>query len=322
MSLLEIRNLTVQFGPFPVVDGLNLTLHAGELVGIVGESGSGKSMSALAIMGLLDGAAQVSAESILFDGQDLMAFSQKQRRGFIGKEIAMIFQDPFSSLNPAYTVGAQLMEVLKLHTSLRGAALRTRALELFEQVELPGAASRLLAYPHQLSGGMCQRVMIAIAIACHPKLLIADEPTTALDVTVQAQIMDLLVSLQKSQGMSMILISHDLSLVAEVVERVVVMYAGQVVETNQTALLFNTPRHPYTQALLASMPEHRNPTLRLASLPGAISGQYDRPEGCLLSPRCAYALDRCKIERPVLRFFHDAEVRCFTPLDDGGNPTA
>ncbi|QLG89276.1 ATP-binding cassette domain-containing protein [Chitinibacter bivalviorum] len=324
MSLLDIRNLNVSFGssanPFQAVSSLDLTVNRGEIVGIVGESGSGKSVTMLAMMGLIDAPGRVTADALQFDGQDLLNMKAAQKRQIIGKDIAMIFQDALTSLNPAYTVGFQLMETLKLHTPLRGAALKQRALELLEQVEIPDARSRLNAYPHQLSGGMSQRVMIAMAIACEPKLLIADEPTTALDVTVQAQIMELLVNLQKQNDMALILITHDLAVVAEVAQRMVVMYAGEVVESSNTDTLFAQPCHPYTQALLSSIPEHSKGAKRLSTLAGVVPGQYDRPHGCLLSPRCPYVTETCRNTKPALLPLAGTSVRCFTPLDSNGIP--
>jgi dipeptide transport system ATP-binding protein len=314
MSLLKVRNLRVEFGPIGqatiAVDGLDLDVEPGERVGIVGESGSGKSVTMLALMGLIDAPGRVSADELLFNGHDLLNISASERRKIIGKDIAMIFQDALSSLNPSYTVGFQLKESLRLHLGLRGAALEKRALELLELVEIPDAPSRLSAYPHQLSGGMNQRVMIAMALACNPKLLIADEPTTALDVTVQAQIMDLLLRLQREQHMGLILITHDLAVVAEMTERVCVMYAGAVMEEAPVSRLFDQPRHPYTESLLAAIPEHNKGANRLAALPGVVPGRYDRPTGCLLSPRCSYADERCLNERPALA----ESVRCFKPV--------
>ncbi|WP_373973978.1 ATP-binding cassette domain-containing protein [Chitinibacter sp. SCUT-21] len=325
MSLLNIRNLNVSFGnsaqPFHAVSSLDLTVNRGEVVGIVGESGSGKSVTMLAMMGLIDAPGRVTADQLQFNDQDLLTMKSSQKRQIIGRDISMIFQDALTSLNPAYTVGFQLMETLRLHTPLRGAALKRRALELLEQVEIPDAKSRLDAYPHQLSGGMSQRVMIAMAIACEPKLLIADEPTTALDVTVQAQIMELLVNLQKQNDMALILITHDLAVVAEVAQRVVVMYAGEVVESSNTDELFARPHHPYTQALLSSIPEHSKGARRLSTLAGVVPGQYDRPHGCLLSPRCPYATDTCRSSKPALLPIGSTSVRCFTPLDANGIPT-
>ena len=318
MSLLNIRNLCVRFGtkekPFLAVDGVDLTVDEGELLGIVGESGSGKSVSMMAMMGLLDGQGNVTADQMLFDGQELSALTAKQKRKIIGKDIAMIFQDPMTALNPSYTVGFQIEEVLQVHIGLDRKARRQRAIELMREVEIPDPERRLSAYPHQLSGGMSQRVAIAMAIACEPRLLIADEPTTALDVTIQAQIMDLLLRLQKERGMALLMITHDLAVVSEVAQRVVVMYAGQVAEMGAVRDVFFEPAHPYTRALIASIPESCRGSRRLSTLPGMVPGQYDRPSGCLLSPRCPIAQERCVRERPELISYADRAVRCHTPL--------
>ncbi len=326
MALLEIEGLTVEFGteaaPFTAVDGVDLTLDAGEVLGCVGESGSGKSVTALAVMGLIDFPGRVRAKRMTFDGRDLLALPERARRAIVGKDIAMIFQDPLASLNPCYTVAFQLMETLRIHEGGDAKARRARALALLQQVEIPDAAARLDVYPHQLSGGMAQRVMIAMAIACNPRLLIADEPTTALDVTVQAQILDLLVTLQKERGMALLLITHDLAVVAETAQRVAVMYAGQQVETGALPQIFAAPRHPYTQALLAALPEHNLGRLRLQAIPGVVPGQHDRPAGCLLAPRCRYALPRCTATQPALAGADFERVRCHFPLDASGRPTA
>ncbi|AXA65989.1 ABC transporter ATP-binding protein [Pseudomonas oryzihabitans] len=314
MSLLEIQNLSVRFGGTdapPVVEGLDLTVDQGEIVAIVGESGSGKSVTMMAVMGLVDHPGRITADRLAFDGQDLLSLKGRRRRHLIGKELSMVFQDPMTALNPSYTVGFQLEEVIRQHLGLKGRAARQRALELLEKVEIPAAASRLGAYPHQLSGGMSQRVAIAMAIAAEPRLLIADEPTTALDVTIQAQIMELLVNLQRDEGMGLILITHDLAVVAETAQRVVVMYAGQAVEKGVVPPLFDAPAHPYTEALLAAIPEHSQ-TDRLHTLPGIVPGRYDRPAGCLLSPRCPYVQPRCQ-ERPALEPYDRGAVRCFFP---------
>ncbi len=312
--LLDIRNLRVSFGGFTAVDGVDLTVAPGELLGIVGESGSGKSVSMMALMGLIDAPGIVSADALHFDGHNLLTMNAAARRSIIGKDIAMVFQDALNSLNPSHTVGDQVREVLRLHLHLRGAALEARVLELFEVVEIPAAKTRLKAYPHELSGGMNQRVMIAMAMACEPRLLIADEPTTALDVSIQAQVMDLLARLQRDRAMSLVLITHDLAVVAEMADRVkncvAVMYAGQVVETAASDTLFNHPRHPYTHALLAALPDHSAGRKRLSALPGIVPGRYDRPAGCLLAPRCAFVQDRCRAERPDLV----DGVRCFFPV--------
>lgn len=317
--LLTIRNLSVTFGGAPAVDGMSLTVAPGEVVGVVGESGSGKSVTMMALMGLIDAPGVVTADEITFDGKDLLNATAKARRKIIGKDIAMVFQDALTSLNPSYTVGYQIKEVLRLHEGLRGAALDRRVLELLDQVGIPDAKSRIAAFPHQLSGGMNQRVMIAMAVACNPKLLIADEPTTALDVTIQAQIMDLLVKLQKERGMALVLISHDLAVVSQVAQRVAVMYAGEVIETNRVPDIFARPHHPYTEALLAAIPEHNRGAKRLAALPGMVPGRDDRPRGCLFAPRCKYVVDDCLKGRPALDQTEPdnavARARCIKPLN-------
>ncbi|WP_147464751.1 ABC transporter ATP-binding protein, partial [Pseudomonas cannabina] len=287
----------------------------GEVLAIVGESGSGKSVTMMALMGLIDSPGIINADALNFDGNDLLKLNSRQRRRIIGKDLAMVFQDPMTALNPSYTVGFQIEEVLRQHLNMSGKAAHQRALELLEKVEIPGAAARLNAYPHQLSGGMSQRVAIAMAIAGEPKLLIADEPTTALDVTIQAQIMDLLLSLQKEQDMALVLITHDLAVVAETAQRVCVMYAGQAVEVGQVPGLFDVPAHPYSEALLAAIPEHSMGAERLATLPGMVPGRYDRPQGCLLSPRCPYVRDNCRTQRPDLAPKAHSLARCFYPLN-------
>lgn len=320
MSLLEIQNLSVEFqtahGPFRAVDGVSLTVDSGEIVAIVGESGSGKSVSMLAIMGLLPWTAKVTADVLRFDGRDLLTMPKSDLRQVIGKDIAMIFQEPATSLNPCFTVGFQIQEVLRRHTDLTRAQRRDRAVELLDLVGIPSPATRLNAFPHQMSGGMNQRVMIAMMIACGPRLLIADEPTTALDVTIQAQILELLVDLQQKQDMALVLITHDMAVVAETAQRVVVQYAGQQVESQPVIDLFETPRHPYTQALLAALPE-RAEGRHLQSIPGVVPGQLDRPDGCLFNPRCGYATNDCRSAKPDYR----SGALCHYALDDGGRPT-
>jgi dipeptide transport system ATP-binding protein len=325
MALLNVDKLSVHFGDegalFKAVDRISYSIEQGQVVGIVGESGSGKSVSSLAIMGLIDYPGKVMADKLEFNGRDLTKISEKERRQLVGAEIAMIFQDPMTSLNPCYTVGFQIMEALKVHQGGNRKIRRQRAVDLLTLVGIPDPASRLDVYPHQLSGGMSQRVMIAMAIACRPKLLIADEPTTALDVTIQAQIIELLLELQQRENMALLLITHDLALVAEAAHQIIVMYAGQVVETGKASEIFRTPRHPYTQALLRALPEFAQNKARLASLPGVVPGKYDRPEGCLLNPRCPYANDRCRREEPELLGPAGHKVKCHTPLDDAGRPT-
>ena len=260
MPLLEIKNLTVAFdtsvGLFHAVRGIDMSVDAREVLAIVGESGSGKSVAMLAVMGLLPPSATVSADRLTFEGRDLLALSPHDRRRIIGKDIAMIFQEPMASLNPCFTVGFQIEEVLRFHLGMDRQARRARAIELFEQVGIPEPAERLKSYPHQMSGGQCQRVMIAMAIACNPKLLIADEPTTALDVTIQKQILDLLVGLQVKHGMGLIMITHNIGVVAETADRVVVQYKGRKMEEAGVLELFTAPKSPYTRALLAALPEN------------------------------------------------------------------
>ncbi len=305
MALLEIENLTVDFpsrnSVMHAVDGVSLTLEAGDVLGIVGESGSGKSVTMMALMGLVSYPGRVKADKLRFDGHDLLALSPGERNKLTGKDVAMIFQDPTTSLNPCFTVGFQLAETLRLHLGMDAKAAKRRSIELLEQVGIPAPESRLKAYPHQMSGGMNQRVMIAMAIACNPKLLIADEPTTALDVTIQAQILDLLRGLQKERGMALVLITHNMGVVSEMAQRVTVMYAGQIMEEQTAQALFGQPQHPYTEALMAALPERSDGLSRLATIPGMVPGLYDRPTGCLFAPRCAYANDHCRSQRPPLR---------------------
>ena len=320
MPLLEIENLSVEFptaaGVMRAVDGVSLRLEEGEVLGVVGESGSGKSVTMLALMGLVAYPGRVRADRLAFAGRDLLTMSDGERRKLAGKDVAMIFQEPTTSLNPCFTIGFQLVETLRLHEGMDRAAARRRAVELLAQVGIPEPERRLGAYPHQLSGGMNQRVMIAMAIACNPRLLIADEPTTALDVTIQAQILDLLLSLQRERGMSLVLITHNMGVVAETAQRVVVMYAGQIMEEQNAAALFADPQHPYTAALLAALPERSEGDRPLATIPGVVPGLYDRPQGCLFSPRCAYATAHSRRVRPDLRAWRGGQIRCHYPLGD------
>jgi len=319
MTLLQIENLSVEFpapdGVVRAVDGVSLTLETGNVLGIVGESGSGKSIAMLAMMGLVPYPGRVRADKVQFEGRDLLRLTDAERRALTGKDMAMIFQEPMTSLNPSFTVGFQITETLAVHERMDRKAARRRSIELLEQVGIPAAESRLNAYPHQLSGGMNQRVMIAMAIACNPKLLIADEPTTALDVTIQAQILDLLLSLQRDRGMALILITHNMGVVADTTERVAVMYAGQIMEEQGTENLFASPQHPYTAALLAARPQ-ASAGVRLATIPGVVPGLYDRPHGCLFSPRCRYASPLTEQVRPDLRPWMDGQIRCHYPLGD------
>jgi dipeptide transport system ATP-binding protein len=320
MALLEISNLTVEFqtasGVFRAVDGVSLTCDKGEILAIVGESGSGKSVAMLAVMGLLPWTAKITAERMAFDGKDLAKMSARERRKIIGKDMAMIFQEPMSSLNPCFTVGYQLGETLRLHMGLNRAERRARSIELLQLVGIPAPEDRLSNFPHQMSGGMSQRVMIAMALACNPKLLIADEPTTALDVTIQAQILELLVRLQREKGMALVLITHDMGVVAETAERVQVQYAGQKVEEQPVKALFADPHHPYTAGLLASLPERAVEGARLPSIPGVVPGQFDRPPGCLFAPRCSFADAAC-LTKPPRQGPALGNALCFYPLISG-----
>ena len=320
MALLEIENLSVEFpshnGTMHAVDGVSLSVDSGDVLGIVGESGSGKSVTMMALMGLVAYPGIVRADKLHFDGHDLLKLSPRERRRLTGKDLSMIFQDPTTSLNPCFTVGFQLAETLKLHLGLDSKTARKRSIELLEQVGIPAAESRLGVYPHQLSGGMSQRVMIAMAIACNPKLLIADEPTTALDVTIQAQILDLLQSLQKDRGMALVLITHNMGVVSEMARNVAVMYAGQVMEQRDAQALFNAPQHPYTEALMAAMPERSDGSARLATIPGMVPGLYDRPSGCLFAPRCGFADGATCSQRPTLKPWMEGSVRCHFPIAD------
>ena len=317
MALLEIEDLSVDFpshsGVMHAVENVNLSLDAGDVLGIVGESGSGKSVSMMALMGLVAFPGQVRAKTLRFDGHNLLGLSDAQRRHVIGKDVAMIFQDPTTSLNPCFTVGFQLAETLKLHMGMDKKTVKKRSIELLEQVGIPSPETRLSAFPHQLSGGMSQRVMIAMAIACKPKLLIADEPTTALDVTIQAQILDLLKSLQQEHGMALVLITHNMGVVCEMAHRVAVMYAGQIVEERLAQDLFLSPGHPYTEALLNAMPERSDGQSRLSTIAGMVPGMLDRPSGCLFGPRCSYAQEMKCQQRPRLNENMQG-VRCHFPL--------
>jgi dipeptide transport system ATP-binding protein len=317
MPLLEVRNLTVRFptrhGAFTAVDGVDVTVDRDESLAIVGESGSGKSVAMLAVMGLLPPQARVSADLMRFDGHDLLAMSAKARRGIAGRDMAMIFQEPMSSLNPCFTAGFQIGEALQTHLKLARAERLKRTVALMREVGIPDPERRVHAFPHQLSGGMSQRVMIAMALACSPKLLIADEPTTALDVTMQAQILDLLLKLKQQNGMALVLITHDMGVVAETADRVIVQYAGQQVETNTTRALFKDPHHPYTAALLAALPE-RATERRLPAIRGVVPGQFDRPGGCLFAPRCNFAFAACRTAPPPPASAAMGFARCLAPL--------
>ncbi|MEP7053381.1 MAG: ABC transporter ATP-binding protein [Pseudomonadota bacterium] len=313
-ALLSIRDLRVNFetdaGSVPAVRGVDLDIGAGETVALVGESGCGKSVTAMSVMRLISG--QVSAASLQFRGQDLSRLPEAEMRRVRGGQIGMIFQEPMSSLNPVFKVGEQIAEVLILHQRLSVPAARAQALELLNLVGIPSPERRVQQYPHELSGGMKQRVMIAMAIACRPQLLIADEPTTALDVTIQAQIMDLLRSLKRELGMAVLLITHDLGVVAHFAERVAVMYAGKIVEQGTTRDIFKRAAHPYTQALLGALPDPLHPTKRLEAIPGRVPSPRMLPAGCAFCARCKFAFEPCPEKQPDL-FQVGAEHRaaCF-----------
>jgi dipeptide transport system ATP-binding protein len=323
-ALLEVTDLSVAFetarGRFNAVESVDLTVAPGEVLCVVGESGSGKSVSVLAVMGLLPRTGRVSAERIAFKATELRTLSARARRRLVGRDVAMVFQEPTSSLNPCYPIGWQIGEALRAHHAVPRAQVPGRVRDLLGQVGIPAPEQRMRSFPHQLSGGLNQRAMIAMAIACNPALLIADEPTTALDVTVQKGVLDLLVGLQREHGMGLVLITHDMGVVAQTAQRVQVMYAGQVMEEQPAARLFTHPRHPYTAALLDALPERAEGKPRLPTIPGVVPGIDDRPGGCLFAPRCRWRTMRCSFERPALRPFMGAKVRCHYPLDDAGNP--
>ncbi len=298
--LLSVRGLSVAFGRARVVDDVSFDVAPGEVLGIVGESGSGKSLTALALMRLVPPPGVVAAQSIAFEGRELPSLSEGEMQSVRGAAMAMVFQEPMTSLNPVFTCGKQVMEALVWHRGLGATAARAEALRLFQLVEIPSATQRLDDFPHQLSGGMRQRVMIAMALACRPKLLIADEPTTALDATIQAQILDLLRSLQRELGMAVILITHDLGVVAEFARRVLVMYAARVVEDAPAAALFARPFHPYAEGLLASIPRLDGPLVRLDAIPGTVPAPDMILPGCRFAPRCRYAHAACIEAVPAL----------------------
>lgn len=323
--LLEVKNLKVEFdtlrGHLTAVDNLSFGLNAGETLGIVGESGCGKSLTSLSIMGLLPPTAKITASHIKFQGRNLLEMKESERCKLRGAKVAMIFQDPMTSLNPCFRVGEQIMEVLKIHQGGSKRSLRDQVINLFGEVGIPDAEMRFLSYPHQLSGGMCQRIMIAMSVACRPELLIADEPTTALDVTIQAQILALLKKLQRDYKMGLILITHDVGVVSEMSDRILVMYAGQAVEEGETQKVIEKPNHPYTFGLLQALPAaqiHEQPRTRLKSISGMVPDLLKRPSGCQMNPRCFNVQDRCRLELPemtqVATHQGARSYRCFFPV--------
>jgi peptide/nickel transport system ATP-binding protein/oligopeptide transport system ATP-binding protein len=303
--LLDVQGLTTAFmtgrGEITAIEDVSFSLKEGEILGIVGESGSGKSVTALTIMGLLpQPPARIAAGKVLFQGQELTKLSSREMQRIRGPGIAMIFQEPMTSLNPVFSIGDQIMETIRAHESLPAAALRKRAIDMLDKVGIPSAARRLDDYPHQMSGGQRQRVMIAIALACNPKLLIADEPTTALDVTIQAQILDLLMDLRDEFRMAIMIITHNMGVIAETADRVLVMYAGRVIEEAPVARIFDHPVHPYTRGLLECVPSITEDRARLIAIPGTLPDPARRPPGCRYSVRCRYAQPSCSEALPPL----------------------
>lgn len=306
--LLQLDELHTQFAgdgaTVRSVDGVSFTLHAGETLGLVGESGSGKTVTALSIMGLIENPGRIAHGSIRYLGEELTSKPQRELDGLRGAKLSMVFQDSLSSLNPTMQVGRQIDRVLRDHTDLPRRARRRRVVELLHQMNIPEPAKRAEAYPHEMSGGMRQRVLIAMAIACQPEILILDEPTTALDVTIEAQIFELIDRLSRDHAMGTILITHDLSVVAHACDRVMIMYAGRVVEDAPAEQLYALPRHPYTRGLLASIPAaHHRPRVRLPSIPGEVPDLSDLPAGCNFAERCGYAAEVCRRQDPALRPF-------------------
>jgi oligopeptide/dipeptide ABC transporter ATP-binding protein len=315
-ALLSVESLSVAFkglrAPVKVLDEVSFSLAPGEIVGIVGESGSGKSVTSLAIMGLLGSQGRVTGGRVVFDGTELTALTEPRMRARRGRDLAMIFQEPGTSLNPVLPVGFQIAEVLIEHLGIGERQARSRAVELMDRVGIPAARARLDDYPHEMSGGMKQRIMIAMALACRPRLLIADEPTTALDVTIQAQILDLIADLRRDLGMAVLLITHDMGVMAETADRVIVMYAGQVMEEAHAEALFSAPHHPYTRLLLRSIPSARVKQDVLPAIEGTTPAPAALPPGCRFHPRCPIAAERCRTEPPVLeRTARARAARCF-----------
>jgi peptide/nickel transport system ATP-binding protein/oligopeptide transport system ATP-binding protein len=305
VSLLEVRDLTTAFatqrGEVTAIEDVSFDINLGEVLGIVGESGSGKSVTALTIMGLLPSPpARVAKGEVRFDGQVLTTMSETRLERIRGQGISMVFQEPMTSLNPVFTIGEQIMETVRAHERVSARDQRLRALEMLDRVGIPSAAERLGDYPHQLSGGQRQRVMIAMALACRPRLLIADEPTTALDVTIQAQVLDLLLDLRDEFRMAIMIITHNMGVIAETADRVLVMYAGRIVEQAAAADLFDRPMHPYTHGLLDCVPTMAQERARLLAIPGSLPEPSRRPAGCRFAPRCSHAVDGCRAGVPAL----------------------
>ena len=314
--ILKVEDLRTYFytedGVVKAVDGVSFELYEGETLGIVGESGSGKSVTSLSIMRLLDEKGKIVGGKIIFKGRNLLELSEDEMRKIRGNEIAMIFQEPMVALNPVYTIGDQIMEAIMLHQGVGEKEAREMAIDLLRKVGIPEPEKRVDQYPHQLSGGMRQRAMIAMALSCRPSILIADEPTTALDVTIQAQILDLMKELQKEYGMALIMITHDMGVIAETADRVVVMYAGQVVEYGEVHEIFKSPKHPYTYGLLSSIPRLDIEQEKLRSIPGTVPDPLNFPPGCRFHPRCEFAEERCRLEEPKMEEVKEGHYsRCF-----------
>jgi peptide/nickel transport system ATP-binding protein len=315
-SLLDVRNLKTYFhtesAVVPAVDGVSFKLKKGEVVAIVGESGCGKSITSFSIMGLVGAPGRIEGGEILFEGKDLTKASNKEMRNLRGNEMSMIFQEPLTSLNPLFTVGFQIVEVIRLHQKLDKKAAKLKGIEMLKKVGIPRPDKVYDSFPHKLSGGMRQRVMIAMALSCNPKLLIADEPTTALDVTIQAQILKLMRDLRDEYETAIMLITHDLGVVAEMVDRVIVMYAGQVVEEGDVFELFKNPKHPYTKGLMKSTPKIQELKDELDSIEGTVPTPSNMPRGCRFHPRCPYAMEKCVSMNPeLLEVKQDYQVRCW-----------
>lgn len=327
-ALLQVRDLKTWFetdrGLFRAVDGISFDVPRGRTVGLVGESGCGKSVTSLSLMGLVASPGKVSAESIHFEGRDLLGLSPQARRMLRGNRMSMVFQEPMTSLNPVHTIGRQIVEVIRAHHDISLQAARSRAVEVLELVRIPSASQRLDDFPHHLSGGMRQRVMIAMALACEPALLIADEPTTALDVTIQAQILELLRDLQQRLGMAILMITHDLGVIAELADEVIVMYAGKIVESAPVDAIFNDPQHPYTIGLLGSIPRLDVARSRLATIEGTVPSPARQPAGCRFAPRCPFSDARCHAEPPALREIGPGhQVACWrAPVELIDHPTS
>ena len=319
-QLIQVKDLLTQFrlddGLLTAVDHVSFDIYRGESLGIVGESGCGKSVTAFSILNLITPPGKVVSGEILFEGEDILKKSKRELRMFRGSKVSMVFQEPMTSLNPVFTIGHQIDEVIKIHQRLNAKETKERSIELLKLVNIPSPEQRYTEYPHQLSGGMRQRVMIAIALACSPALLICDEPTTALDVTVQAQVLKLINKLKRQMNMSIMLITHDLAVISEIADRVIIMYAGQIVEQAVEKDIFNKPLHPYTEALLKSIPSINKNSSELYMIKGMVPNLLKKHEGCLFAPRCVYAKKKCHEIQPGLCQAGNSLVRCFRYMDE------